>query len=996
MTRSRPAGRTRPSLRPSGPVCRVLALALALLPLAGAGTAAGSGPPPAPGDEPMARLRTLSPTTDADQVIELAPQVLEGLGSGADPAVTAQVRAAYGQALRTRERFRDAAAELRTAADLARSAGDADLQASCLADLARVSFRLGDFDRTVAACREALLLPGIGDNPDRSWTFLNIVAAVQIHRGEYAAAIETSGRALESRERAGDRHAMAIILNNIGVAHMYLGDHEQALEYLHRARLLKAELGETDGVADMLANIGDIKHLQGHDDEAIEIHREALALRENEGGDRRIAESHRSLAAALQSAGRYREALEHIDQALTISRRLGLDPEIVSGLAIRAEALAAMGRADEAVSDARASLELARKLGMRGREVVALDALIVALGAANDPSAALEHLAEAREIERELMNDEIRDRFASFQASFENREKEREIELLRKENELKALDLSHQRLWRNSLAIGIGLLLILAAVGWHRYLDKKHEVRIRREADAALLQSVERYRRLFERNLAGVFQTDFDGIILIANQTFAVMLGYEDPDEVAGRSLQSLAADPQACQSCLDQLAENSEIRNLEITLVSRTGQNLAVLMNAGRVASTIGSGEMIEGIAIDISDRARAEEDKRRLAVQLQQSQRLESLGVLAGGIAHDFNNMLMAILSNISLAKRSAAASGEALRRLDQAEEACLRATGLTQQLLTFSKGGRPIRKTSVIGNLVTEATEAAIRGSSCRLEMRIDDGLWPTDVDEGQVVQAIQNLVLNAVQAMPKGGTIHVSTENVHLAEGDLPSLEGGRYVRVEVTDSGVGIPNDHIDRIFDPFFTTRRGGSGLGLATAFSIVRSHGGGITVRSEPGRGSTFSVLIPASARQRHHEEDDSSEPGRAHGRLLVMDDDEAVRSAAAELLETIGYEVETAADGAEAIELYVAALGSKQPFDAVVLDLTVPEGIGGRETMARLLVIDPAVKAIVSSGYSTDPVMANFRDHGFSGVAVKPYRLAELARTLSIVLGDRRRPHH
>jgi signal transduction histidine kinase/CheY-like chemotaxis protein len=422
--------------------------------------------------------------------------------------------------------------------------------------------------------------------------------------------------------------------------------------------------------------------------------------------------------------------------------------------------------------------------------------------------------------------------------------------------------------------------------------------------------------------------------------------------------------------------------------MITRHGEPVTFLLNAGRIKDGIDGGELIEGIAMDVSDRNRAEEDRHRLALQLQQSQKLESLGVLAGGIAHDFNNMLMAILSNISLAKRSAAVSEETLRRLNEAEEVCLRATSLTQQLLTFSKGGRPIRKIAAIGRLIEEATVTAARGGNCHYDCRSNPELWPVEVDDGQIAQVIQNLVANAIQAMPQGGTVSVTSDNLHLVEGDVPTLEAGRYVRIEVVDTGCGIPEDELESIFDPFFTTKKGSSGLGLATAFSIVRSHGGAIVVHSEPDQGSRFSVYLPASEETRTTADADTEDFMRGHGRLLIMDDDEAVRSAAAELLETIGYEVDTAADGSEAIALYTRALEEGHRYHAVVLDLTVPGGVGGRETMSRLLAIDPGVKAVVSSGYSTDPVMANFREYGFSGVAVKPYRLADLAHTLKLAI--------
>lgn len=969
-----------------------LAILITLLATIGPARArSGTQAPPAAAEtaeDRLVRLRNLDPERNPIEFIELGNRALFDLEGSDQPALKAEIRCGVGRALLVDNRFEEARIESRRAADQAKRTGQIDLQVRSLIDEARASFYLGDFHRSLAVCREALDEPGIGDEPDRSWRFLNIMAAAQLQKGDYGDAIETGFRALEMRQGAGDRHAEAILLNNIGVAHMYLGDNEQALKLFQRARVIKSELGETDGVADMLANIGDIKHLQGHHDEAIKVHLEALALREAEGDERRLAQSYRSLAAAQQAAGRNNEALDRIASAMEIQRRLGLKPEIVTSLSIEARALASLRRGPEAVAAATEGLELARSMGMISREIIALDALIEAQVASGNTELAFAAQQRARELENELHSTEIRNEFAKFQAAFEARENEQEIELLRKNNELQELELRHHRLWRISFVVGLVLLAIIAWVGWHRFLTRRRENLERQQADAALLRSVERYRRLFENNLAGVFQADLNGEIRTANQAFATMLGYADIDEIGGKSIADLSLEPDEIRRFLDELTTAGRVHNREFAMATRDGEPVTILMNAGRITETRGDERFIEAIAIDVSDRNRAEEVKRRLEMRTRQSQKLESLGVLAGGIAHDFNNMLMAILSNISLAKRRATSEDETLSRLNEAQEVCLKATSLTQQLLTFSKGGRPIRKIASIGRLIEEATATAARGGNCHYDCRCNPDLWPVEVDEGQVTQVIQNLVLNSIEAMPRGGTVSVTVDNAHLTEGDVPTLEAGRFVLIEVVDTGVGIPDNTLESIFDPFFTTKQGGSGLGLATAFSIVRSHGGAIVVHSEPDRGSRFAVYLPASEQDRSVAATDAGELVQGHGRLLIMDDDEAVRSAASELLETIGYEVDTAADGAEAIDRYREAMEAGQRYRAVILDLTVPSGVGGRETMARLLEIDPGVNAIVSSGYSTDPVMANYREHGFSGVAVKPYRLADLARTLNITI--------
>jgi PAS domain S-box-containing protein len=386
-------------------------------------------------------------------------------------------------------------------------------------------------------------------------------------------------------------------------------------------------------------------------------------------------------------------------------------------------------------------------------------------------------------------------------------------------------------------------------------------------------------------------------------------------------------------------------------------------------------------GYLVDVTERKRMEDE-------LLKAQKLESLGVLAGGIAHDFNNLLTSVLGNVSLAKMYSAQNPQAAGRLEEAEKASLRARDLTQQLLTFSRGGQPVKKTISLAQIVRDATGFALRGSRAKPELRIPDDLCPVEADEGQINQVINNLVINADQAMPDGGTITVTCGTVDLPNGEVPPLRAGRYVRISVEDQGIGIPKEHFKKIFDPYFTTKQKGSGLGLATCYSIIKRHDGHITLESELGKGSKFSVYLPASHRCAERSESGPTVPVGGTGRVLVMDDEEMIRDVAGAVLKSLGYEVTTARDGAEVIALVRAARHANAPFDAVIMDLTIPGGMGGQEAVGLLKQIDPSVKAIVSSGYSNDPVMAAYREHGFEGVVTKPYTVARLAETLTAVL--------
>jgi signal transduction histidine kinase len=380
-------------------------------------------------------------------------------------------------------------------------------------------------------------------------------------------------------------------------------------------------------------------------------------------------------------------------------------------------------------------------------------------------------------------------------------------------------------------------------------------------------------------------------------------------------------------------------------------------------------------GQVVMVAEYIRNITEQRRLEEELRKAHKLESLGVLAGGIAHDFNNLLTGILGNISLARNAVASRSEAVKRLDEAEKAVARSQGLTQQLMTFSKGGAPIKKTACIEQIVCESAAFVLRGSNVKCAFTMDDDIWPVEVDEGQMNQVINNLIINADQAMENGGIVNVRIDNQVVAPRNEMSLKEGRYVKISVEDHGAGIPARYIHKIFDPYFTTKEHGSGLGLATVYSIVRNHDGFIGVDSEEGVGTVFYIYLPSSEHCVPQTVECKLDAPSGSGKILVMDDEALIRSVASDILDFLGYSAVTCPDGKEAIALYRDAMTAGEPFTAVLMDLTVPGGMGGRETMERLMEIDKDVVGIVSSGYCNDPILSNYRDYGFSGIVNKPY---------------------
>ncbi|MBM3235800.1 response regulator [Candidatus Poribacteria bacterium] len=493
-----------------------------------------------------------------------------------------------------------------------------------------------------------------------------------------------------------------------------------------------------------------------------------------------------------------------------------------------------------------------------------------------------------------------------------------------------------------------------------------------------------------------VIATDAEGRVKFMNLVAQDLLGWK-PKDATGKPLQDIF---NIVNEETGEQVENPVARVIREGIVVGLANHSVLIAKDGTKKPIADSGAPIKddkGNIIGVVLVFRDITEQRKMEQELQKIQKLESIGILAGGIAHDFNNILTAILGNISIAKIKANPKDEIYARLVEAEKASLQAKDLTQQLLTFSKGGAPIKKTESITELIKDSAEFALRGSNVKCEFFIPDDIWPVEIDKGQISQVINNLIINADQAMLGGGIIKVRVENVApvgamrpcqaVAEHALPIKEG-KYVKIEIEDEGIGIPKEHLSKIFDPYFTTKQKGSGLGLATSHSIIKRHDGYIAVESELGVGTTFYIYLPASSKQIFSTKEFEERPVLGKGRILVIDDEEAVRNVAGSMLKHIGYEVEFAKDGVEALELYQKAEASGQPYDAVIVDLTIPGGMGGEQVIKKLLEIDPNVKAIVSSGYSTDAIMSNFKQYGFSGVVTKPYRIAELGETLSKVI--------
>ncbi len=496
----------------------------------------------------------------------------------------------------------------------------------------------------------------------------------------------------------------------------------------------------------------------------------------------------------------------------------------------------------------------------------------------------------------------------------------------------------------------------------------------------ALQESEERYRELFENTTDLIQLVAPDGHLLYVNRAWRETLGYSE-EEVANLTIFQLISPncQDHCEAVFKKVITEPKINYIDTVFTAKDGRSVSIEGNA--------ICKFVDGKPVRTQCIFRDVTQKKRMEEELNKAQKIESLGVLAGGIAHDFNNLLTAILGNVSLAKMYLNDPEKTNSYLENTERATLRAKGLTQQLLTFSKGGAPIKRTTTIGALIADSTAFVLRGSNVNCVFDFPKDLWSVEVDEGQLSQVTQNLVINASQAMKVGGTITISGENEVIGLGLDTTLPPGEYVKLQFKDKGCGIPKEHIPKIFDPYFSSKESGSGLGLAISYSIIKSHDGLIQVQSQVDLGTTFTIYIPATPHTvtiLPPEAGNTTSLPSVIGRVLIMDDEVIVREMLMEILKYLGCESVSASDGYETIELYMEAQKKNNPFDLLIMDLTIPGSMGGLETLEKIRALDPDVKALVSSGYANDPVMANYGEYGFCGVVPKPFTVEELKTIL------------
>ena len=549
----------------------------------------------------------------------------------------------------------------------------------------------------------------------------------------------------------------------------------------------------------------------------------------------------------------------------------------------------------------------------------------------------------------------------------------------------------HDTVYRYLYFFLVILLVLLSVRFFIRLLYAKETLETRVQGRTAELAEEKERLAVTLRSIGdGVITTDLQGKVVLINKISEMLTGWSQ-EEAAGKPIEDVfnIINEQTGKPC-----ENP------VEKVLATGQIIALANHTALIAKD-GTRHVIEDSGAPIFDQKsniigtvlvyRDVTSEKRTKTELAKIQKLESVGVLAGGIAHDFNNILAAILGNVELAAMYTDPDAKSYPLLEASKKAALRAKGLTRQLLTFARGGDPVRQSASIKKIVTDSANFVLHGSSVVCDYHFPEDLWNVDVDTGQISQVIQNIIINGCHAMPDGGVIEVFCKNVEKPGKEVSALSAGKYIKITISDSGSGIPAKFLDKIFDPYFSTKQEGSGLGLAICYSIISKHDGMITATSDLNRGTDFTIYLPAcvqTAAQDQSTVEQGLDRSETRGTILIMDDEEMIRDMTSEMLSRLGHEVLLAEHGHEAIEIYNEHRRKNRKIDIIIMDLTIPGGMGGKDTIKEILRIDPQAKVVVASGYSNDPVMARYRQYGFRASIAKPFQIAELNTLINDLL--------
>ena len=897
-----------------------------------------------------------------DSVLSLAGEVLELLEDHPSRGAEIEVRLVRSGALEILGQYPEALSEAERADDLADGSDHSELSGRAKYRVARVQWRMASYDEALAWVQEARALQEPrGPSEDLQRT-LTVLGAVQMETGALDAALESFLVSLDVSEAIGDERSIARSHNNIGLVYWDLGRYEEAYEALARALSVHERVGPPASLSAALSNVGLVLIDLERPDEAVPYLERSLALDLESGDLYGQAKSHSNLGYAYEMLGRVNRAMPYHREALRLREQIGDRDGVLRTRSVLAGIEMERGDMGAALDILEPTVALASEIGSRIIEAELLEMMSNAHAALGDSAAALVAYQRFHEVQSELADAEASRHLAELDVQYQAEQRERDLAAA----EALASTRAGQLKWLVSgSALLLGLLVLSGVL-----------LATRARSQRALAESEQRYRTVFHTSGIPTFliepetQRIFDlnepakGLCTRRDGSHSDTLDCIEPEWARAAVSRIFESHPEGQVELEDSWTDGSG--RVRWTHVHATPVQLS-----GRERWLVGLRDVTA---------ARAEEEARL------QEDKMDSLGVLAGGLAHDFNNVLTAVAGHIALARK--ADSRERLNYLLRAEQAAIGARQLTSQLLAFSKGGEPLRELTDVGPALRQAVELAQSGSHLRVDLSLPDDLWSARLDRGQFSQLVSNLVINAQQATEEGGRLVVRATNFRGRPPLTVASGEGQYVRIQFEDDGPGVATEARDRIFDPYFSTKPGGSGLGLASAYAICRKHGGALVLESGQGRGAAFSAYFPAASEAAPPAEPWSTEEPRGSGSVLVLEDEPLVQDVLQVMMEQWGFRVEVVAHGRAAVDRYTERLRGPDPFRFLVMDLTIPGGMGGRQAMAEILRVDPDALAIVASGYSDDPTMARYEEAGFAAALVKPFKVEELARVVNAVL--------